>query len=338
MTGRTLLLTGATGLIGFQILLDALKADHIVRAVVRSPEKKARLLQHASIKEAASCQRLGFAIITDFSSPQAWGAALEGIDFVIHTASPLPLPSLDPDVDIFGPMMHVNASLLQAALKVPSLKRIVFTSSIVATMPLPPRGPGPYNAFTRYPASSGPFANVTDAYQAAKMQLLEQNHDTVKTHRPSFDVINIIPGYTFGRNESAQTSAEMSASSNGLLFALLKGRKFAGPRTAGGAHIKDVSKVHIKALGSDIPGNADYGVTVPIVYDAAIKIAKARFPEAFAAGIFNENGTQPSEVVEWDARATEERFGITFKSYEVMVTDTVTQYLELLEPEKNDAC
>lgn len=332
---RRLLITGATGLIGFRILIDALDANYVVRAVVRSPEKKAKLLQHHRVERAATASQLSFVEIPNFTSSQAWSIALDGITFVIHAASPLPLPVLDPEKDIFEPITLGNSALLQAALKTPGLQRIVFTSTILATMPLPPRDQGPYSAQTRYSAPWNSFDTVYDAYQGAKMQLLERCDEFASAASPSFDVINVFPGYTFGPNLSAQRASDMFSSSNGLLLALLKGRKFQGSRTAGAAHIEDVSRVHIRALDPDIPGNAAYGVTTPMEYDAAILIAKTHFPEAFADGTFNMDGSQPSEVVHWDAKVTEKVFGITFKSYEMMVVDVVTQYLKLLTQEKS---
>lgn len=65
-------------------------------------------------------------------------------------------------------------------------------------------------------------------------------------------------------------------------------------------------------------------------YDATISIAKTYFSEAFSNGTYSEQGNQPSEVVQWDMRATEEAFGFKFKYFENMVVDVVSQYLSLL--------
>lgn len=135
---QLLLPTGATGLIGFRILLDALDPRYTVRAVVRSTERKKELLQHARLEKSFIDHRLSFVEVPDFESLQAYGAALNGVTFIIHAASPLRLPIQDPVTDILDPMTLGNSALLQAATQTPTLQRIIFTSTVLTTMPLSP--------------------------------------------------------------------------------------------------------------------------------------------------------------------------------------------------------
>lgn len=329
------LLTGATGFIGFRILLDVLEAGYTVKAVVRSPAKTDALLQNPTLRELNATGRLTFPNIPDFAIEGAWDKDIQDVEFIIHVASPLPLPFLDPGKDIFQPSVKANDNLLKAVLGAPKLKRLILTSSIVATMPLPPRGPGPYNAAGSVPTPSEPFANVYDAYQGSKIHLINSSRELVERHHPTFDVINVVPGYVFGRNKSATTAQGMFTSSNALLLMLLKGRVFSGTRTAGAAHLDDVTKVHVKMLDLSVPGNTSYGVSINMQYNDAISIAKKHFPDAFEKGVFTDKGDQPSETVQWDASETEEALSVRFKGYEQMVVDVVSQYLELLAGSPN---
>ncbi|KAF1953319.1 NAD(P)-binding protein [Byssothecium circinans] len=328
MTIHTVLLTGATGFIGFQILLELLESGYAVNAVIRSTNNHITLIRHPKVREQEDSGRLRFTTIADFSAADAWDEALRDVDFLMHVASPLPLPTLDPEKDIFQPSVSVNNNLLSATLKAPKLKRIVLTSSIVGAMPLPPRGSGPYAADAQVTTPLPPFANVYDAYQASKIHLLNKSRELVALHTPRFDIIGILPGYTFGKNERATNAKEMFSSSNGLLLMLLTGRNFAGTRTTGAAHIRDVATVHVRALEQKIEGNRNYGVTVPMMYNKAIDIAKKHFPEAFEKGTL-QPGDQPSEVVEWDAKETENLFDLKFKDFEQMIVEVVSQYLDL---------
>lgn len=332
MADKLVMITGATGLIGFRILLDLLKDGYRAKVVVRSQEKGVFLSLHPKLKDEYDQGHFSFSVVYDFGEPGVWDEALRDVTHIMHVASPLPLPFLEPEKDIYGPSVKGNDNLLSAALKAPKLERIILTSSIVATMPLPPRSHGPYNASTLVDDPTGPFQNVYDAYQAAKIHLLHKSREIVEQmqHSPRFDVISILPGYTFGRNEMAMSAQQMFQSSNGVLLMLLQGRKFPIDRITGVAHLDDVAAVHVRALDRSVKGNSIYGVSISAKYNSAIEIAQKHFLGAFERGIFAP-GDQPSEVIEWDSTATENIFDIRFKDFVDMVVDVVAQYLNLFE-------
>jgi nucleoside-diphosphate-sugar epimerase len=59
---------------------------------------------------------------------------LDGADYVIHLAHPIPS---GPDKEYyFTPAVKATTALLQEAARVPSIKKVVITSSIAALMPL----------------------------------------------------------------------------------------------------------------------------------------------------------------------------------------------------------
>jgi nucleoside-diphosphate-sugar epimerase len=64
--------------------------------------------------------------------PGAFNEALKGIDGVMHVASPMPPadPKTDPEI-ILGPAVKMTLGILQDAAEVPSVKRVVITSSVV---------------------------------------------------------------------------------------------------------------------------------------------------------------------------------------------------------------
>ncbi|KAF2651003.1 cinnamoyl-CoA reductase [Lophiostoma macrostomum CBS 122681] len=332
MAAKLVLITGATGFIGFRILLDVLKAGHRVRVVVRSREKADSLSHHPKLKDHYERARFDFSLVQDFAELGAWDEALRDVTHIMHVASPLPLPFLNPQKDIYEPSTQGNDNLLLAALRTTNLERIILTSSIVATMPLAPRSQGPYNATTVVDDPAGPFENVYDAYQAAKIHLLRASREIVERHAPRFDVISILPGYTFGRNEMAQSATQMFTSSNAVLLMLLQGKKFPVDRITGVAHLDDVAAVHVCALDQSIKGNSIYGVSVSAEYNKAIAITRNHFPDAFEKGIFAD-GDQPSEIIEWNATDTETKLGMKFKRFEEMVVDVVAQYLNLMKDE-----
>ena len=210
------------------------------------------------------------------------------------------------------------------------MKRVVVTSSIVSNMVYPPNIEDVITADSRVANPKGPFTEVFPAYCASKTITLNAIDEFVRENKPTFDVINILPGFVFGRNDKATNTTDLLSGSNRLLLTILKGQTFEAPRLAGAAHIDDVSRVHVLALDEKIKGGQDFGVTVPMVYDDIFDIVKKHFPRAFNDGTFTR-GHQPSLGVNWDASKTEEVFGLKFKSYENMVVDFVGQFLELLD-------
>jgi nucleoside-diphosphate-sugar epimerase len=324
----TILLTGATGFIGFHILLGALEAGYHVRATVRSSEKAKALTEHPRVQAFAPGDRLSFAEVRDFTNEHAFDEAMVGVTYVIHVASPLPLPTPDPLQTVFAPIVSATSNLLRAALKSTSIERMVFTSSIVATVPLNPQPDGIYDAKSRLSVTEDQVTNSYSAYCVGKIQSLNMTHDFRKHDHPRFDIINILPGYTFGRNQKALTATEMLSSSNRVLLSFLSGQKAPSSRIEGAAHIDDVVAVHLQALEKRIAGNQDYGVSVRMQYNDAFDIVTRRFPDKVADKTLT-CGDQPTDRLDWRAADTEAAFGIKFKDYEAMVVDTVSQYLDL---------
>lgn len=329
MVSSKLLITGATGFIGFKVLLIALEAGYIVRAAVRSCSKSDSILSNPRIKALAPGSRLSFVEVSDILEKDAYDEALKDITYAIHIASPLPLPSNDPEIEIYQPGIKGTANILASALKASSIRRIVITSSIVSNMPYPPVPGNVINAESRVPNLDGPFAEIFTAYRASKINTINAIDDFVKQNKPSFDVINVIPGFVFGRNEMATDVAGLLTGSNRLLLSMLQGQTILVPRLAGAAHVDDVAKVHMLALDEKVQGSQDFGVTIPVVYDEAFGIVEKRFPNLVEDGTFAQ-GHQPSLAVNWDASKTEELFGLKFKTYEDMVIDVARQYLEFI--------
>ncbi|MCJ1324944.1 hypothetical protein MMC10_001606 [Thelotrema lepadinum] len=326
------LLTGATGFIGFEVLFQALQAGHLVRCAVRSQNKAESILSNTNIKALNAKNKLSFVQVPDILVKGAYDEALKEVDYVIHLASPIPVPGSDPGM-ILESTVKGTSNLLHGALKTSSLKRVVITSSIVANLAFPPQMSNISTASTRLPELEGPFKDAFTAYRAAKISTLNAVDAFIEKQKPHFCITNIIPGFVYGPNKQATSTKKLLTGSNRALITALKGEKSEMPRLAGVAHIEDVAKVHLLALRPQFEGSQDYGVTFSVVYDDAFDIAKRHFPKAFETG-FLKQGSQPSMPVAWDASDTERTFGISFKTYEKIVCDLVGQMLELERAEK----
>ncbi|KAI0837232.1 putative cinnamoyl-CoA reductase [Hypoxylon sp. FL0890] len=327
----TIFLTGATGLVGFRILLDALSAGHNVRYAVRSEEKAKIVSSNPRIQALALGDRLSQFITPDFTAKGVFDAALQGVTHIIHTGSPVPMPNCDPNTDVFQPTLKMQEELLSSALKTPSVQRIVITSSSVAnTGIMAPQHA--VSASTRLPPPSPmpiSFDHAYVAYVNAKILAVKFADEFTEKFNPHFSISHVMPGYVFGRNELMldALSATTRNSSNSLLMMGMLGQEIPEPLHGVYAHIEDVGEVHLRVafLEPKEGEPKDFGVTTKVNYDNIFDIVEEAFPEQVARGIFKRSKVR-TQPVEYDSSETEKLLGRKFKSFESAVVDVAHQY------------
>ncbi|KAJ5189909.1 hypothetical protein N7491_008050 [Penicillium cf. griseofulvum] len=325
MSSADLFITGATGFIGFKVLLGALQAGYTVRAAIRSSEKAKTLTSHPKITASGKADKLSFVEVPDITRDGAYDEAIKDVTYVIHLASPLPSPFLDPQTGIYEPTMKSVSTLLISASKEPSVKKVIITSSVFANMPFPPDASQEVTAETRLPDLMGPFDSMLPAYRAGKIAALNFTEKFIKEKEPS-TVINVFPGFVFGRDDRALEVKDLYAGTNRILLAAITGQSAPNPMPAGATHVDDAAKVHLEALKEGITGN--FGVMKAHDFNDAWKAVEKHFPQAVADGTFTQ-GNQPTVPVSWNAHQTEIDLKFNFKTYEDMVVDVAGQYLEL---------
>ncbi|KAE8394484.1 hypothetical protein BDV23DRAFT_190094 [Aspergillus alliaceus] len=333
------LLTGATGLVGFRVLLEALKSDYRIRFTARSEEKAQKILSNPAIQALAPGDRLSSIILTDTTVDNAFNAALQGVTYVIHVGSPVAVPGFHPLEQVWHPTVKGTSNLLTSALRVPTIKRIIITSSIVGNMPPIPDPLTTITAASRIylpgPAPTS-FSNLFEAYALSKIYEANETDAFVEKNKPHFTVARIMPGYVFGRNELALTADAVlnENSSNRYLMASITGKDINFPLHGGYVHIDDLAEVYIKVLGleptPETPGN--FGACVNVDYTGIFDYVEKAFPKAVAEGVFKRGslGTLPFS---YDSSETEKTLGLKFRSFEDALLDTAKQYLEKLGKE-----
>lgn len=255
----TILITGATGLIGFRILVLALEAGHTVRYTVRSEEKANIVTANTAVVKLAPGDRLFPVIIPDFTVDGIFDSAIQGVTHVIHAGSPTPLPIFEPLTQIFQPPIKITSELLQSAIKSPSVQRVVITSSIVANFGFVP-GPERVSVSSRAPLPSpipDAFDNVYDAYGMSKMVGLHSSDHFIRTQNPHFTLSHVIPGFVFGRNELIRSAAMMhdQNSSNNFLILGMLGEELPFPIYGGFVHVIPPSArycVSVQRIGTKV--------------------------------------------------------------------------------------
>lgn len=346
MPGELVLITGATGHVGFRVLRYALERGFTVRAAVRSQQKAELIRSKAKQKD----ERLSFIVVPDFTAPNAFDEAVKGVQYVIHCASPIPFgpPTTDnAREDFIKPAVDVTLELFKSAAKEKGLRRIVVTSSCIAVAPVAAAVSDTgetYTADTRQPEPAddlGPGTISFVAYAAGKVSALNQAEAWVEGNRPHFEVVHLMPSYVIGRNDMCDTTESLMASPNGFVLSVVCGTGEAGQGPSEVAmvvnHIDDCARIHVEALDPRIEGCQSFMICYDCFsrpqWNDAKRIVEERFPEAVKAGILPNKGSLESIWTRLESKRTQEVFGFEH-DYQSAVISVVQQYLELHRKEQ----
>lgn len=362
-------ITGATGHVGFRTLIQALRSGLNVRAAVRSEAKAQLLLKRLLLKvpqlgphktpiffdpespaQARSPHRLTFCLIPDITASNAYDNAMDAVTHVIHIASPLVTGAQKPPIDtrlaedyFINPAVQGTTSLLEAADRCGTVRRVVITSSIVALVPVAQMegtearpADQPVRATDRVPFATGPYHSEFAAYANSKMAALEAAERWNAAVRPAFDIVHLHPSFVLGRNDMSTSAGECIRGTNAMVLAMLLGKGF-GPFAGATVHVDDVARCHVSALDArSVPGNANYILSQGSRWNDAKDIAARLFPEAVARRLLVDTGNVDTTAISIDVEQAQQTLGVRFKGFESQVKSLVSQFLELKAARKQD--
>jgi len=344
MSSELVLITGATGHIGFKALLDALSLGYHTRVAVRSESKKQTILTNHAFKALNAADRVSFVIVPDLTLPGAYDEAVKDVDYIIHIASPIGTEeemTHEEQVNYYiKPAVHGTVGILESAAKFgPTVKRVVITSSVVAIktfLNLIGQEAGPATvAEDRVPNDEGPYMNHFHAYSASKIASLNAAEKWVKENKPAFDLVFIHPAFVEGRDDLALTAKATIAGTNAVILGVANGQ-VQGPLPGNTVHNEDVVKMHVEALNiAKIPAgsyiaqwNAE-GSTEGTFWEDVTSIIEKNYPEQIKAGLLKPGPKQPSVRSPVDSTKSEKTFGFKFQDLEAQVKSVVGHFVEL---------
>lgn len=111
---QTILVTGGTGFVGTQCILQLLEKGYTVKTTVRSLSKKDQLISTLAKAGVDTFDRLTF-IEADLSMDRNWKEAVKGCDYVLHVASPFPAVNPDDENELIIPARDGALRVLKAA-------------------------------------------------------------------------------------------------------------------------------------------------------------------------------------------------------------------------------
>ncbi|KAF3393938.1 hypothetical protein F1880_004899 [Penicillium rolfsii] len=324
MTGELVFITGATGYIGSSTALAALKAGYRLRVAVRKPSEKFQAL----VSEYS--QQVEYVTVPDLTDEAAFHGKLDGVDLVLHLASPLPSGSTDKK-DYFVPAVKGTTALLKEANQVASIKKVVITSSVVSLIPINglPKG-GVIKEDNDWDLSVDEDASFEDPknpagtpfklYHASKLLSNNATWSFGETEKPHYSLVSIHPTYVIGHNRVQSSTEDLG--SNGVLWGPIMTGNINSPSFA--VHIEDVAEAHVKTLDPRIPNGAKYLLDGgQITWKDIAQIAHRDYPNVGAKISLEAEGVAPP----MDTSKAEKELGMKWRSLEQMIHELMDQQL-----------
>ncbi|KAK0666517.1 hypothetical protein QBC41DRAFT_280607 [Cercophora samala] len=281
-------ITGGTGFIGSQVVLDALKAGLRLRLSVRREsqveEIKARFAQYTS--------QLEFVIIPSIDNTEAIRSALSNdVNAIFHLASPMPGKGDDFKTEYLQPAVAGTEAILTAAADAPTVRRVIIMSSILALMPLGgmntpglevKTGVNPTLAVdAEMPFPPGP-AGYGAKYSASKILAHRATIEWMRAREPQFSLVTLHPTFVLGRDLTQRTSKPNGI--NAFLMTTLTNPPEGKPVVpASMVDVRDVSLAVLHGLDVELARGGlvtEYLVAGnPTSYDDVVEFVKKQYPE-----------------------------------------------------------
>ncbi|KAK3422998.1 hypothetical protein EUGRSUZ_G03352 [Eucalyptus grandis] len=130
-TEKVVCVTGGAGYIASWLINLLLHRGYTVKATIRNTndsQKTQHLLALGGAKERLHLFK------ADLLEEGSFDSILDGCGAVFHTASPVVFSASDPQAEIVDPAVRGTSNVLKSCAKVPSINRVVVTSSMAAVV------------------------------------------------------------------------------------------------------------------------------------------------------------------------------------------------------------
>ena len=124
------LVTGGSGFVGCHCILQLLAAGYQVRTTVRNLKREPDVRAMLKVGGAESSDGLSF-VAADLENDAGWSEAVNGCEYILHVASPLPASLPKDENELIVPAREGTLRVLRAARDA-GVKRLVLTSSFGA--------------------------------------------------------------------------------------------------------------------------------------------------------------------------------------------------------------
>jgi dihydroflavonol-4-reductase len=245
--GMMVLVTGGSGYLASWVLVALLKRGHRVRATLRS-----RVREH-EVRAAVATQvdaqdRLSFAV-ADLLKDDGWRSAAEGCDAVLHVASPMATGS-----EVIVAAREGTRRVLAASAQA-GVRRVVMTSSVVATQP---RGGFADAAIDESVWTDSDERGLND-YVVSKTLAERDAWAFAAAPATSLQLTSILPGFIIGPVLGPDFSRSLE-----IVARLLTGKLPLLPRIGFTiTDVRDLAELHVDAVSSPRAEGERFIATLP---------------------------------------------------------------------------
>ncbi|KAF4959120.1 hypothetical protein FSARC_10833 [Fusarium sarcochroum] len=249
--GSWVLVTGATGFLAGHVIRQLLERGYKVRGTVRDQAKASWLIED-HFQSYTNSGHFELATVPDLAVSGAFDEAAKGVSAIAHIASVL---DFDPNPHNVIPQTVAGAkSIMETAAKDPSIKKFVFTSSIVAAVF--PAGDtkvsvdrSSWNEFAVEAAWSPPPYEPTRGmlvYMASKVAAEKEVWKFVDERKPHFTTNSILPASILGEPLNKRHAV---GHGNWIYHLFKETRAILDPfPTMVVANVKDIALLHVAAI------------------------------------------------------------------------------------------
>ncbi|BGP19204.1 hypothetical protein JCM10213_002100 [Rhodosporidiobolus nylandii] len=256
------LVTGASGLVGSAIAVHFLRAGHTVRLALRKQEQADAWQQQYGSQFPGQIE--SFVYKGDIGDEGVFDEAVQGVEVIVHAASPGFLTAEDGERDILKPAVNGTLSILKSAKKAASVKSFVYTSSIAAytstkdawTDNLALRlNDKSWNRVTYEEAAKMPISEAGEIYAASKAAAEQAAWNFAKQSDVHFTLASVAPSFTLGRDYTPGVRSLKDLHSTLGMFVAFLWDKEAFPPLSGKdvfrpdifVSVDDVARAHVAA-------------------------------------------------------------------------------------------
>lgn len=250
MSCGTVLVTGGTGFIGTYCIIQLLEQGYTVHTSVRDLKKEATLREvikaNSNLDDSIIEHKLKV-FQADVTKDDGWADAFQGVDHVLHVASPFPLSEPEDPNDLIIPAKEGTLRVLKFATSFPSVNHVVITSSFASVG----YGHGERaeqlteKDFTNVDAVSNTYVKSKTIAELAAWDYV--NSDANKKSQSPITLTAINPSFVFGPplKKSPDSSSSLKMVNNLLDGTLENG---CPNMYMSVIDVRDVAKIHVLAL------------------------------------------------------------------------------------------
>ncbi|XP_062118030.1 phenylacetaldehyde reductase-like [Humulus lupulus] len=308
---KVVCVTGASGFIASYLIKLLLQRGYTVKASVRHPNDLKKT-EHLLLLDGAK-ERLQL-FKADLLEEGSFDSVVEGCEGVFHTASPAFHTTTDPQAELIDPALKGTLNVLRSCVKVPSLKRVVFTSSMSAVSfngkPLTPDVVIDETWF-----SDPAFCEKSKLWYMLSKTLAEEAAWKFAEEN-GIDLVSINPGFVMGPMLPPTLNVTMEFVHN-----LLNGAQTFPNAVHRFVHLKDVALAHIQAFEvANASGRYCVVGHVVHVYEV-LNILKQLYPTlSIPKRCEDDKPLAPTYQI---SNEKVRKLGIEFTSLEVILRDTI---------------